>query len=276
MPIFKLLFIIKNVKKPLFALLIFLCYNRQVNQDFSDRLAQLVRALRSHRRGRRFKSFNGHHYGRNLVLYKIVKFMSIFKKQIDNNIEKESFLKSAFSFVLELVKIVIVSLAIIIPVRYFLIQPFYVKGASMEPNFLDQEYLIIDEISYRFENPQRGDVVVFRYPGDPRQYFIKRIIGLPGEKVEIKENQVCIYNEKWPEGKVIDESDYLAIGAKTPGNQSVRLKSDEYFILGDNRASSLDSRRFGPIKEDLIIGKAWFRGWPVDRINIFEKPDYNL
>src|SRR3989344_5652344 len=96
--------------------------------------------------------------------------------------------RNFFSYVFELIKVVVISLAIIIPVRYYLIQPFYVKGASMEPNFYDKEYLIIDEISYRFYAPERGDIVVFRYPGDPGQFFIKRVIGLPGESIRIRNN----------------------------------------------------------------------------------------
>src|SRR3989339_2218313 len=94
-------------------------------------------------------------------------------------------LKRFFGFVGELLHVVVISLAIILPIRYFLIQPFYVKGASMEPNFYDHEYLIIDEISYRFHEPQRGDIVVFRYPFDTRQYFIKRVIGLPLETISL-------------------------------------------------------------------------------------------
>ncbi|MBI5254729.1 signal peptidase I, partial [Candidatus Falkowbacteria bacterium] len=90
--------------------------------------------------------------------------------------------KKILENVWDMVKVVCISLAIIIPVRYFLIQPFYVKGASMEPNFFDHEYLIINEIGYRFDAPQRGDIVVFKYPKDQSQYFIKRIVGLPGEK----------------------------------------------------------------------------------------------
>src|SRR3989344_941482 len=103
-------------------------------------------------------------------------------------------IKNFLSYLFELVKVVAISLAIIIPVRYYLIQPFYVKGASMEPNFYDKEYLIIDEISYRFHTPARGDIVVFRYPRDPEEFFIKRIIGLPGERVQIKDGFVFIYN----------------------------------------------------------------------------------
>ena len=107
---------------------------------------------------------------------------------------KPSLLSSTVEFIWELVKVVVISLAIIIPVRYYLIQPFYVKGASMEPNFYDHEYLIIDEISYRLKEPQRGDIVVFKYPRDPSQYFIKRIVALPNEEVEVKGGQVVIYN----------------------------------------------------------------------------------
>ena len=117
--------------------------------------------------------------------------------------------KSALRFLFELLQIAAISLAIIIPVRYFLIQPFYVKGASMEPNFFDHEYLIIDELSFRLRPPERGDVVVFRYPNDPRQFFIKRVVGLPGETVEIAEGVVKIFNDGFPNGFILPEDEYL-------------------------------------------------------------------
>jgi len=180
------------------------------------------------------------------------------------------------SFFVELVKVVVISLAIVLPVRYFLIQPFYVKGASMEPSFYDDEYLIINEIVYRLGTPARGDIVVFKYPRQPNQYFIKRIIGLPGERVVIKNNEVIIYNKKHREGRKIDESSYLSATEKTLGVEDITLKSDEYFVLGDNRAHSLDSRSFGAVPEDNIIGKTWIRGWPLDRLKKFSGPDYNL
>lgn len=181
---------------------------------------------------------------------------------------KPSFLAKAMEFAGELLHVVVISLAIIIPVRYFLIQPFYVKGASMEPNFYDHEYLIIDEISYRFNEPKRGDIVVFRYPNDPRQYFIKRVIGLPGERVKVSAGQVTVHNDEHPEGVVLDENGYLGT-IYTHGDKEERLDADEYFLLGDNRAASLDSRIFGSVPRSFIVGKVWFRGWPPEKVKLF-------
>ena len=178
-------------------------------------------------------------------------------------------------FVWELIKVVVISLAIIVPVRYFLIQPFFVKGASMEPNFYNHEYLIIDEITYRLDEPQRGDVVVFKYPRDPDQYFIKRIVGLPEEKLELKGGQVYIYNDQYPLGQLLDEA-YLPRETKTRGEQSETLDQDEYFVLGDNRGSSMDSRSFGVLKRGLIVGRVWFRGWPFERMDLFDRPEYGF
>lgn len=185
-------------------------------------------------------------------------------------------LKDFFTFVFELTKIVVISLVIIIPVRYFLIQPFYVKGASMEPNFYDKEYLIIDEISYRFNEPERGDIIVFRYPRNPQEYFIKRLIGLPGEEVLIEDGEVKIFNDEFPEGTVLQE-DYLPEDRKTYGisKEKVILGDNEYFVLGDNRNQSKDSRVFGPVNESFLIGKVLLRGFPFDRLHVFDTPIYN-
>ena len=183
---------------------------------------------------------------------------------------------AALAFFFELIQVVAVSLAIIIPVRYFLIQPFYVKGASMEPSFFDHEYLIIDELSYRFNNPQRGDIIVFRYPNDPKQFFIKRVIGLPGETVEVSEGTVKVYNDRYPNGITLDEKAYLDQEYLSAGKRTVTLKSDEYFVMGDNPPASLDSRFFGAVKRPAIVGRVWLRGWPFDRWKVFEKPAYSL
>jgi signal peptidase I len=181
---------------------------------------------------------------------------------------------SAVMFVVEILQIVIVSVAIIIPVREFLIKPFIVRGASMEPNFYDSEYLIIDELSYRFGNPERGDIVVFNYPRDPEQFFIKRVIGLPGETIEISDGEVSIYNDDNPVGETLEE-EYIG-SEKTLGKKRVELNDNEYFVMGDNRGYSLDSRSFGPIKSSDIVGRVWVRGFPFNRVGGFETPNYNL
>lgn len=185
------------------------------------------------------------------------------------------FWKSTATFVFEIVKVVAISLAIILPVRYFLIQPFYVRGASMEPNFQDHEYLIIDEISYRVREPHRGEVIVLH---DPRSsiYLIKRIVGLPGETIEMRGGRLYIKNADNPRGIELDESVYLDDSVQTSGSEAVNLGPDEYFVAGDNRPSSLDSRIFGPISRDDIVGRAWIRAWPFDRLIIFKDVAYNF
>ena len=134
----------------------------------------------------------------------------------------------------------------------------------MENNFHDGDYLLIDEISYRFHEPKRGDVIVFRYPENPSQFYIKRIIGLPGETVEIKDNKVSIYHNGESKGEVLKES-YLASFQKTLGDFKVTLDSNEYYVLGDNRLQSSDSRRWGPVDKSLITGRAFIRPWPFGR-----------
>lgn len=183
--------------------------------------------------------------------------------------------KAGLVIFLELVQVLIISFIIILPVRYFLVQPFYVKGASMEPNFYDHEYLVIDEISYRFRDPQRGDIVVFRYPRNPSEYFIKRVIGLPGETVEIADGRIKIYNAQSPNGMTLDESVYLDSDVFTDTTQARTLKADEYFVLGDNREQSLDSRLFGAVPRANIVGKVWIRGYPINRWQAFHPVVYS-
>ncbi|NCN07109.1 signal peptidase I [Candidatus Falkowbacteria bacterium] len=190
----------------------------------------------------------------------------------------KSRLKKTLEFVWEMTKITCISLVIILPIRYFLIQPFYVKGASMEPNFYDHEYLIIDEITYRFNEPKRGDIIVFKYPKDPRQFFIKRVIGLPGETVKIKDGLIFITSVDGQEN-VLSE-DYLPSDIENvlpvSGYGEVVLNNDEYYLMGDNRDQSLDSRVFGPVKADYIIGRTWLRGWPFNRLTLFNTPEYGF
>jgi signal peptidase I len=181
-------------------------------------------------------------------------------------------MKKTLVFFWEIAKIVIIALLIVVPIRYFIFQPFFVKGQSMEPNFESGDYLIVDEISYRFRDPQQGEVVVFKYPNDPSQRYIKRIIGLPGEIVEIKNGQVIVFNQEG--GQVLDESDYLSSYIFTPGNVRITLAEDEYFVLGDNRSSSADSRRWGPLSREYIVGRVLLRAWPLAALAKIEAPEY--
>lgn len=172
--------------------------------------------------------------------------------------------------IFEIVRVVVISLAIVIPVRYFLVQPFFVRGASMEPAFSHGEYLIIDEASFYFRKPRRGEVVVFHFPRDRSQYYIKRIVGLPGERVEVREGRVLITNADYPEGRALDESGYFA--EATVGETNLELRPDEYFVLGDNRGASSDSRRWGALKQDQIVGRVWIRAFPLQRMTVFAAP----
>jgi len=198
------------------------------------------------------------------------------EKTFNNKNVNES--KSLFfdlkSFFLETIKIVVISFIIIVGIRHYVMQPFFVNGKSMEPNFHDGDYLIVDEISYKFNDPARGDVVVFRYPGNPKEFFIKRIIGLPGEKVEIKDNKIVIFNNEHPNGLVIDESIYLPPNAVITKDYSKELKNDEYYVLGDNRNFSADSRSWGVLKKHFIVGRAVIRAWPFSDVSVFEKVRY--
>ena len=180
-------------------------------------------------------------------------------------------MRNFLSFILEIGKIVIIALAIVIPVRYFLFQPFIVRGQSMEPNFFDGDYLIIDELSYRLREPQRGEIIIFRSPTDPSSRYIKRIIGLPGETVQVRDGEVVIYTDDYPQ---VLEEDYLPEEFGTFGNLQVFLEDDQYFVLGDNRSASYDSRRFGPLLEDSIIGRVYLRAWPIDLLDKIEAPSY--
>jgi signal peptidase I len=173
----------------------------------------------------------------------------------------------------EVIEVVAVAVVTVFVVRTFLVQPFLVSGASMEPNFSNGNYLLIDEISYRLRDPARGEVVVFKYPSNPSTYYIKRIIGLPGETVEIKKGQIFIYNPEHPDGFTLNEP-YLASGLRTSGDTSIELGQKEYFVLGDNRNHSFDSRSWGTLDKDFIIGLARLRLLPVTQAQVFRSFNY--
>ncbi len=177
-------------------------------------------------------------------------------------------------FILDLVKILVVALIIIVPFRMFIAEPFVVSGSSMLPNYHDKDYLIIDRLTYHNSQPQRGDVIVLKYPKDTSQFFIKRIIGLPGETVSFNQGHVYIKNQQHTEGWELNES-YLRLQTDTfAGPQTVTLGSGEYFVLGDNRTASSDSRVWGILPENDIVGKVWLRVFPVSRYAHFNTPVY--
>lgn len=159
-------------------------------------------------------------------------------------------------FIIWVIITVILSLLIIIPIRTFVMQPFYIKGAAMEPNFNNNDYTIFKLYDKDY---QRKEVVIFKYPAKQEEYFVKRIIGLPGEKIQIKNGGVYLYNASNPNGVKLDEP-YLAAETKTYSlnDNILELKANEYYVLGDNRATSKDSSSFGPVNKNLILGKYWF------------------
>ena len=185
----------------------------------------------------------------------------------------------------EIVKMVFWVVVIIVPIRVFLIQPFFVQGASMEPNFEDKEYLIVNELGYKttdvgfgkgpdlftvkpFKELRRGEVVVFRYPKNPKVFYIKRIVGLSGEKIEVFNGQVRISNSENPNGFLLDESKYLSASVSTSGEINMTL-GDEYFVMGDNREHSSDSRSWGPVPAYDIMGRVMLRAWPIGKAGLF-------
>lgn len=164
----------------------------------------------------------------------------------------------------DLLFIVIISLVLVFTIRIYIAQPFIVSGASMEPTFHTGEYLIIDQLSYRLNNPSRGDVIVFRYPMMPSKFFIKRIIGLPGETIRIQNDIVSVKEQGAEEFTKIDET-YVEIDKYS--NFEKTLSNTEYFVMGDNRPASLDSRSWGPLDEKYIVGKALVRLFPINKID---------
>ncbi len=190
--------------------------------------------------------------------------------------DKESPLRAIGTFVWDLFKILVVALVIIVPFRMFIAEPFVVSGHSMLPNYHDRDYLIIDRLTYHRNEPQRGEVIVLKFPKDPSQFFIKRIIGLPGESVKISGGFVTVYNTSHPDGARLEEV-YLPKTLETFGpSETVKLGTDEYFVLGDNRTASSDSRVWGKLPKANIIGKVWVRVFPVSKSEFFKKPLYNL
>ncbi|HPS21580.1 MAG TPA: signal peptidase I [Candidatus Paceibacterota bacterium] len=184
----------------------------------------------------------------------------------EKNLKAEEKVESTGRSLWELARFALLAIAIVVPIRIFIAQPFVVSGSSMFPTFEDKQYLIVDEISYKLGNINRGDVVIFKYPLDTKKYYIKRIIGLPNEIVDIKNGKVTITNEENPEGFEIDDS-FIKNISKDIGHYE--LQDDEYFVLGDNRTNSSDSRFWGPVPKKLLVGRAFLRLLPISKVSVF-------
>lgn len=161
-----------------------------------------------------------------------------------------------------------VALGLALFIRFFVAAPYVVSGASMEPNFDNWHYLIVDRITYDLEPPMRGDVIVFDLPEDPSRSLIKRVIGLPGETVILKEDNVTIINQKHPEGFTLEEPYLNAANLGGSNSMRVTLDKDQYFVLGDNRRVSADSRLWGTLPKHMIVGRAIIRLYPFDKISV--------
>ncbi len=173
--------------------------------------------------------------------------------------------KSENSFI-EIVRFSVMALIIVVPIRMFIAQPFIVSGASMAETFHTGEYLIVDQVTYKFHQPERGDVIIFRYPKDPSKFFIKRVIGLPGETINIEGSTVTITNEQNPDGFTLNEPYVKSM--RPTGLLEETLGDREYFVMGDNRDESSDSRIWGVLQEDRIIGRALLRLFPPSMASV--------
>jgi signal peptidase I len=185
-------------------------------------------------------------------------------------------MKKFFASVLEVAEVIVIAVAAVFVIRTFLVQPFLVSGASMSPNFSNGDYVLVDELTYRLRAPERGEVVVFHDPQDYGTYFIKRIIGLPGETVKVASDTVTVYNAAHPSstgGFVLDES-YLPTGTITSGSESYTLTSTTYLMFGDNRPFSFDSRSWGALPAANVVGLVRVRLWPPSGITAFAAPKY--
>lgn len=181
-------------------------------------------------------------------------------------------LRRFLASVWETAEVVIIALITVFVIRTFIAQPFLVSGASMEKTFHNGNYLLIDEVTYRFREPQRGEVIVFHYPRNPKEYFIKRIIGLPHEKLTIANDTITITSASGTEQTLTEP--YVAGTTRTFGTTEVTLGENEYFVMGDNRGDSYDSRNWGPVQEDNIVGVARLRLFPFGEAGIITPAIY--
>ena len=172
------------------------------------------------------------------------------------------FLRNLWLFFLDFLETIVVSLAIFAVVYIFLFQPHQVDGRSMEPNFHNGEYILTDKISYRLHSPNRGDVVVFHSPQDERVDFIKRIIGIPNDTVKLAGGYIYLNGQRLEEPYINDPGQVLS-GRYLREGDEIRVPAGQYLVMGDNRLHSSDSREWGLVTSAELVGRAFFRYWPI-------------
>lgn len=178
-------------------------------------------------------------------------------------------------FFLDTLEVIVFAIAIFLFVYLLVLQPHKIKGASMQPNFPDGEYILSDKLSYRFGDPERGDVIIFEAPGTDGEEFIKRILGLPGETVSIIDDHVYINGEKLIENYLPNEF-ITAPGAFLKEGEKKVVPEDNYFVVGDNRNHSSDSRAWGFVGRDAIVGRAWVVYWPLSSLGTIKDVTYSF
>ncbi len=183
------------------------------------------------------------------------------------------YMKNFLLFLWETFKVVAIAFLIVVPIRYFLFQPFVVSGQSMEPNYSNGDYLIVESLSYRMRDPRRGEVIVFYYPENPSLRHIKGIIGLPKEKIIINKDEIQIISSE-KEVLILDEKEYLDYFGLLE-KKEIELEEGEYFVMGDNRDASFDSRRWGALPRDYIIGKTVLKILPLSHLEVINAPSYS-
>jgi len=189
-------------------------------------------------------------------------------------------LKSFSSVILDFIETIVIGLSLFLVVYLFLLQPHQVNGLSMFPNFHNGDYLLTDTVSYRVGTPERGDVIVFHAPpaaNCPEGTgcdFIKRVIAVPGDTVQVKDSQIYVNQQHLDESEYLESSVITSEGTFTAGGRSITLGLDEYFAVGDNRPHSSDSRAWGPVALDEIVGRAFFRYWPVKDVGMLQSVEY--
>lgn len=181
--------------------------------------------------------------------------------------------KRIINFFLDFLETIVVALSIFVVIYLFIAQPHEIKGSSMEPSFFNNEYILTDKISYRLHEPARGDVIIFKAPTNQDVDYIKRVIGLPGDRVKIQNGAVFLNGEKLREDYLRDPTT-LFPGSFMQEGIEITVPPGEVFVLGDNRLHSSDSRQFGPVPIDTLIGRAFLRYWPITAVGVLEKVNY--